>query len=80
MANSIARAAGKSLLCVALLLCNNAAMRAQSDVEKTYKAKCVACHGPEGIGDTVVGKKLGTHDFRSPTALAPDNPCSLPLH
>jgi cytochrome c oxidase cbb3-type subunit 3 len=55
-----------SFLCVALLLGNAAAMRAQSDVEKTYKAKCAGCHGPDGSGDTVVGKKLGAHDFRSP--------------
>ena len=63
MGNTMARA---SFLCVALLLGNAAVMRAQSDVEKTYKAKCAACHGPDGSGDTVVGKKLGAHDFRSP--------------
>jgi mono/diheme cytochrome c family protein len=63
MGNLMARA---SLLCVVLLLGNAAAMQAQSDAEKTYKAKCVACHGPDGSGDTVIGKKLGAHDFRSP--------------
>jgi mono/diheme cytochrome c family protein len=63
MRNLMARA---SLLCVALLLGNAAAMRAQSDVEKAYKSKCAACHGPDGVGDTVIGKKLGVHDFHSP--------------
>ena len=38
--------------------------RAQSEVEKTYKTKCVACHAADGSG-TEVGKKLGTHDFHS---------------
>ena len=38
--------------------------RAQSDAEKTYKTKCVACHAADGSGSEV-GKKLGTHDFHS---------------
>jgi len=37
---------------------------AQSEVERTYKAKCVACHAADGSGNEV-GKKLGTHDFHS---------------
>jgi mono/diheme cytochrome c family protein len=24
------------------------------------------CHGPDGSGNTPMGKKLGTHDFASP--------------
>jgi len=63
MSNLMARA---SLLCVVLLLGNAAATRAQSDVEKLYKSKCAACHGPDGAGDTVIGKKLGVRDFHSP--------------
>jgi len=31
-----------------------------------YKTKCAMCHGPDGSGATPMGKKLGTHDFRSP--------------
>lgn len=31
-----------------------------------YKTKCQACHGPDGTGNTPMGKKLGTHDFHSP--------------
>jgi len=38
---------------------------ADGGAETLYKAKCVACHGPDGSGDTPAGKKLGTHDFRS---------------
>jgi mono/diheme cytochrome c family protein len=40
-------------------------VRAQSSAEPVYKAKCAACHSANGAGDTVVGKKLGAHDFRS---------------
>ncbi len=38
--------------------------RAQDNAEKLYKAKCAACHADKGSGDTVMGKKLGAHDFR----------------
>jgi len=30
-----------------------------------YKAKCVTCHGPDGSGNTAVGKSLQTADLRS---------------
>jgi mono/diheme cytochrome c family protein len=31
-----------------------------------YKIKCQACHGPDGTGNTPMGKRLGTHNFHSP--------------
>lgn len=31
-----------------------------------FKTKCVACHGPDGSGDTPVGKSLKSADLRSP--------------
>jgi mono/diheme cytochrome c family protein len=43
----------------------NITAHADTTAESTYKAKCAACHGPDGSGDTAVGKQLGTHDFRS---------------
>jgi mono/diheme cytochrome c family protein len=49
-----------------LLTVLNVPARAATDAESIYKAKCAACHGPDGSGDTTVGKKLGAHDFRSP--------------
>jgi cytochrome c6 len=36
------------------------------DAADLYKAKCQACHGADGKGDTPVGKKLGIKDFHSP--------------
>jgi cytochrome c6 len=41
------------------------AAHAQSAAQKTYQAKCVACHAADGSGSDV-GKKLGVHDFHSP--------------
>src|SRR6202035_2403012 len=31
-----------------------------------FKAKCVTCHGPDGSGNTPVGKSLQVADLRSP--------------
>jgi len=35
------------------------------DSAALYKTKCTACHGVDGKGDTVVGKKTGARDFAS---------------
>ncbi len=40
--------------------------RAQSEAEKTYKAKCAACHGADGSGDTPAGKTLKVVAFSDP--------------
>jgi mono/diheme cytochrome c family protein len=36
------------------------------DAAATFKAKCAVCHGADGKGDTVAGKKMGARDFASP--------------
>src|SRR6476646_5237879 len=36
------------------------------DAAAIFKTKCAACHGPDGKGDTAMGKKLGVRDFASP--------------
>ena len=35
------------------------------DGEATYKSKCAMCHGPDGGGDTTMGKKMKIKDLRS---------------
>src|SRR5260370_30707353 len=35
------------------------------NTESLYKAKCAACHGTDGAGNTVVGKKFGAKDFNT---------------
>jgi mono/diheme cytochrome c family protein len=32
----------------------------------TFKAKCVACHGSDGSGNTPMGQKMKVRDLRSP--------------
>lgn len=39
--------------------------RADNAGEATYKAKCAMCHGPDGKGETAMGKKLGLKDLAS---------------
>ena len=39
---------------------------AAQDAAGLYKAKCSACHGADGKGDTAMGKKFGLRDLASP--------------
>jgi mono/diheme cytochrome c family protein len=43
----------------------SAPLMAQSAGEALYAQKCKVCHGPDGGGDTMMGKKLGVKDLRS---------------
>jgi mono/diheme cytochrome c family protein len=36
-----------------------------SDGAATYKTKCAACHGPDGAGQTGIGKTMKLRDLRS---------------
>jgi mono/diheme cytochrome c family protein len=36
-----------------------------SDGAAIYKAKCAMCHGPDGAGQTTMGKNLKLRDLRS---------------
>ena len=59
-----------ALFVLALLLFGPHSSKAASPKsDKTaalYKAKCVACHGADGSGNTPAGKKLKAGDLRSP--------------
>ena len=52
-----------AVLAFALVFCTWSA--AQDMGGDLYKSKCAACHGPDGKGDTNMGKKLGLKDFAS---------------
>ena len=39
---------------------------AAGEGDAVYKAKCAACHGPDGAGQTPTGKSLKVRDIRSP--------------
>ena len=36
-----------------------------ADSAADYKARCAMCHGPDGKGDTAMGKKFGLKDLGS---------------
>ena len=52
------------MLAVTLVLWGTPA--SADDAATTFKAKCAACHGADGKGDTAMGKKMGLRDFASP--------------
>ncbi|HUC55631.1 MAG TPA: c-type cytochrome [Candidatus Cybelea sp.] len=54
---------GAMVLSVIVFLC--APAKADNTAEATYKAKCAACHGPDGKGATSVGKMMKAGDFAS---------------
>ena len=41
---------------------------AQSDGQKLFDTNCAKCHGPDGTGNTVVGKAVGAKDLGSAEA------------
>src|SRR4029077_19383620 len=51
-----------SILCSLIL---PAALQAQSDAAKTFKANCVLCHSADGSGDSATGKAMHAKDLRS---------------
>jgi mono/diheme cytochrome c family protein len=44
------------------------AASAQSEGQKLYDTNCAKCHGPDGSGNTTVGKAVGAKDLRSAEA------------
>lgn len=65
MNNSTIQVGRSMLVAIAGALFFVVPARAQ-DAAGLYKAKCSACHGADGKGDTPVGKKLGVVDFAAP--------------
>jgi mono/diheme cytochrome c family protein len=38
------------------------------DGQKVFEQNCAKCHGPDGSGNTAIGKAVGAKDLRSPEA------------
>ncbi len=53
------------LTSIAVLLAVSLAVpaRAADDAKGLFAQKCAACHGPDGKGQTPMGKKLGAKDL-----------------
>jgi mono/diheme cytochrome c family protein len=65
MKDLAARINSAVLLFVVALLLSAGPVRAQADTASLFKSKCGDCHGPDGSGNTAVGKSLGLRDLRS---------------
>jgi cytochrome c6 len=50
---------------VALLVTGASSVRADDDGGALYKTKCAACHGPDGKGETAIGKTNKIRDLAS---------------
>lgn len=51
---------------IALVMLVASAALASPGAAETYKSKCASCHGPDGSGQTAVGKSMKIRDLRSP--------------
>lgn len=54
-----------SLVVVATALLVTQTLRAQDAAQDTYNHKCAVCHGKDGLGNTVKGKKVHVKDVHA---------------
>ena len=55
----------KKSIVFAMLIAAAVPMAAFADGAATYKAKCAMCHGPDGAGQTAMGKNLKLRNLAS---------------
>jgi cytochrome c6 len=60
----VCRVAVAAVFAAAVLL--SAAAKADNAAEAAYRAKCAACHGPDGKGETPAGKAMKAGTFAAP--------------
>jgi mono/diheme cytochrome c family protein len=48
----------------------SAGMSFGADASATWNANCASCHGKDGSGSTMMGKKLNIKDYRDPKVQA----------
>jgi mono/diheme cytochrome c family protein len=61
----LVRTGGTLFLLVAILFLSSAPLLAQGDAASVFKTKCAICHGPDGSGNTTMGKQMKIPDLRS---------------
>jgi mono/diheme cytochrome c family protein len=55
------------LVCLGAAVAGTPARAAEQDAaEQSFQVHCAMCHGPDGRGDTVIGKSAGIPDLHSP--------------
>jgi cytochrome c551 len=62
---SLRVAASAAALAIAGMLMLPTAARADDAAAQLYKTKCAGCHGPDGKGETTMGKTLKLRDLGS---------------
>ncbi len=55
----------RAILVVMVITCVFSTWTFAADASADYKSKCASCHGPDGKGDTAMGKKLNLKDLAS---------------
>jgi cytochrome c6 len=58
-----------SITLVVLASFQASSFAADDAAKSLYQAKCAACHGADGTGNTPAGKKLNARDFHAPEVL-----------
>ena len=61
----------------ALFALATTATAAEPDGAALYKTKCASCHGPDGRGETPVGKALKVQSLLEPRWAADDAPAAI---
>lgn len=57
----------KKILALSIAVLTVTALSARAeDAKAIYDKECAKCHGPDGKGDTKMGKKLGAKDYSDP--------------
>lgn len=61
----------KKLVTITMLISAAALLSAPAEEAKAiYEKQCAKCHGPDGKGDTKLGKKAGVKDYTDPKVQA----------
>jgi cytochrome c6 len=60
----------KKLLMLGLALMAASLSTGAADARAIYQKDCSKCHGPDGKGDTAMGKKAGVRDYSDPKVQA----------
>jgi cytochrome c553 len=54
----------RKILFIITAIITSAGISFGADASATWNANCASCHGKDGSGSTMMGKKLGVKDYR----------------
>ena len=60
-----------AIICLAASICVPAFAQSGAD---TFKAKCLMCHGADGLGNTPIGKAFKIVSLKDPSVVKSSNP------